>query len=313
MSKIVFVVALSCIVVAAGLYLLAGKTTQSLHSPSSPSAPKTAASRAPKLPANADRSVTSKVSSGHTPDSARSAYYDLYEHAKNLNNVIDRLKSAADEGDVSAEGLYAQALWECFPLVSNPLLLEDRRVSNEIRKKKGMPPIPDITFQTFFNRCQELAASGKDSVADFMAKRQDAAAHGDPLSAAIRFTETAAALSPQERQDELTTILQTQNPYAISVLAELMNHEGYGRFSGSEADKYAWKFVACDMGMDCSSTSMLVTHSCLLLGLCGYGDYRNIVQESALAPAEFQQALLIERQILNAFKSGDYEGVAIDQ
>ncbi len=287
-SRIVFIVAISCIVVAAGLYLLARNLTQPLYSPSSPSTPKTTASGATDLPANVDRSAKSKVSGSRAPDSARSDYYDIYEHAKSLNNVIDTLKSAADQGDAIAEGLYAQALWECFPLVSNPLLLEDGRVSNEIRKKKGMPPIPDITFQTFFNRCQELAASGKDSVADFMAKRQDAAAHGDPLSAAIRFTETAAALSPQERQDELTTILQTQNPYAISALAELMNHEGYGRFSGSEADKYAWKFVACDMGMDCSSTSMLVTHSCLLLGLCGYGDYRNIVQESASAPAEFR-------------------------
>jgi hypothetical protein len=176
-----------------------------------------------------------------------------------------------------------------------------------------MVPIPDAIVQRFADRCQGLVASGKVSIAEISASRKDAASNGDPLSVAIHFVEIAASLQPQERQEELSTILQTQNPYAIAVLAELMGQEGYSNFSGDPADEYAWQFVACDLGMDCSSSSALVTRSCLLLGLCGIGDYKSVVENSALAPAVFERALLLERQILTAFETGNYGSVALFQ
>ena len=241
---------------------------------------------------------------------ARKDLYDSYEHAKHLGEVFDKIKAEADAGDPYAKGLYAQMLLECSPLVITPYFLEDQKTYNQLRKKNGRPPIPDALVQRFTDRCQELVASGKVSIAEIRTSRQDAASNGDPLSVAIQFTEIAASIKPEERQEEVSAIVQTRNPYAIFVLADLMSQQGYGKFSGDIVDEYAWKFVACDLGMDCSGTGAFVVRSCLVLSACGIGDYKNVAQNSALTPEQFERVLLTEREILSALEAGDYDGIS---
>jgi hypothetical protein len=240
--------------------------------------------------------------------------YVAYERARDLADFIDILKADVDRGDPNAQGVYARALSECAILSVNPFYLDDIPAYNERLKKDGRTPIPDEVVKHYADRCRQLASSRKITTAEIETLQHNAESGGDPFSFAIHFADIAPNLTPEDRQQEILSILQSGNPYAVTVLAELMGQpiasktDGYGNFAGAAVDKYAWEFVACDLGMDCSNTGWLATVSCLRYFLCGAGDYKSIVENGALSPADYQQALELERRILVAFQTGNVEG-----
>ena len=235
--------------------------------------------------------------------------FRLYERANNLMDVVAQLESAAKAGDASAQSAYARALGECALLSVDPSYLLNVPAFNRELKANGRTTIPDEVTKRYESRCSQFAASKKITTGEINALERSAESGGEPRAVAADFVRLAPGLKADEKKDELLAILQTGNPYAIGELAELMGRpqdgQGVGKFAGAKEYEYAWRFVACDLGMDCSNNSYLVVRSCLVGMTCGSGDYRAIVQNAELSPAAYQRVLEIERQILFGLKTGD--------
>ncbi len=109
----------------------------------------------------------------------------------------------------------------------------------------------------------------------------------------------------------MQAILQSGDPYAILELSGLLEQDvppntSYGRFAGNRRFGYAWQFVACDLGMDCSWNSYIVRQMCMN-GICGNGSLKDVVQQVLLPPADFQQTVKLEMQILQLYETSDFE------
>ena len=253
-----------------------------------------------------------QVAAGSTSVWSGAESYEAYERARNLNDLVNDLKAAAEGGDPTSQVVYAKALSECAMLSADPFYLDNVPIMNEQLKKNGRGIASTKLVNRYRDRCAELASTRKISVAEINAMWRKAEASGEPVAVAMAFARTAPGLKPDERKDGILEILRSGNPYAINEIADLEGQardSSYGSYAGTTEDKYAWQFAACDLGMDCSSDSYIVVRSCLVLTLCGEGDYRTIVRDSVLSPGQYQHVLDLERQILIGLKTGDLESV----
>lgn len=230
-------------------------------------------------------------------------YSSLFDSAKNLNELLSKLRVDVDNGDANATEIYARALEECSAIAVNPAVLDD--LSNPARK------IPEHMLNTFKERCLELAANRKITSAEISDLYGKAAKNGNPAAAAKILVEKVTALPPDQVRGEVQKIVESRDPMAFSELSNLMQRADLtpslvGKYSGSPADGFAWQLAACDMGMDCGSNSYLVRQMCLFGGICGTGTLQDLIQEKLLSPSDFNKAMEVKNAIERNIASGDY-------
>lgn len=230
-------------------------------------------------------------------------YSSLFDSAKNLNDLLSKLRVDVDNGDANAIEIYARALEECSAISVNPAVLDD--LSNPARK------IPERMLNTFKERCLELAANRKITVAEISDLYGKAAKNGNPAAAAKILGEKVSTLPADQVRGEVQKLVESRDPMAFSELSNLMQRADLapslvGKYSGSPADGFAWQLAACDMGMDCGSNSYLVRQMCLFGGICGTGTLQDLIQEKLLSPSDFNKAMEVKSAIERNIASGDY-------
>lgn len=291
------------IIVGAAVYFLGTwKGEERLDPASLPALKGDAASAvdAATIPARSSPGADQHKVEGKTPTAT---YSSLFDSAKNLNDLLSKLRVDVDNGDANATEIYARALEECSAISVNPAVLDD--LSNPARK------IPERMLTLFKERCLELAANRKITSAEINDLYRKAAQNGNPAAAAKILGEKVSTLPPDQVRQELQKIVQSGDPMALSELSNLMQRadlapSAMGKYSGSPADGFAWQLAACDMGMDCGSNSYLVRQMCLFGGICGTGSLPDVIQEKLLSPSDFNKAMEVKYAIEKNIASGDY-------
>jgi len=78
-----------------------------------------------------------QVAAGSTSVWSGAESYEAYERARNLNDLVNDLKAAAEGGDPTSQVVYAKALSECAMLSADPFYLDNVPIMNEQLKKNG--------------------------------------------------------------------------------------------------------------------------------------------------------------------------------
>jgi hypothetical protein len=72
-----------------------------------------------------------------------------------------------------------------------------------------------------------------------------------------------------------------------------------------EAYVDAWRWVMCDVGMDCGPDSRALRMICLYRGVCGAASYPDYLRSQQHSPASFDELSRIRLQLLEGIRQGD--------
>ena len=257
----------------------------------------------------ADSKSVAKASDAKTLSVAASKS-EAYSRATNLDDYIRELSvSAPTPGEVE----FAQVkVWdECGAMKITPDIFEKQIAftnSGAYAAIKGAN-YRKASMERINSRCKAFAMTTKLTQTDVGNLLQKSAAAGNVEAMARALAMGINAMPPDQAKDAAVTAVSSGDPGAIYEMASSFGPNGPfaptdGGEIGTIPSDIAWRLVACDRGMDCSSTSWLANAACVNEGVCGPSDYRTNVQYSNFPPGTYQQALQIEAQINAAISDG---------
>lgn len=237
-----------------------------------------------------------------------------FEATQDLSALMAELHDAAAQGDAEAARLAAAAYDECYPLSAQPQLAAQLEQFGQSLSE----PQRSVALRHGRNlrqRCSGLLAAGAIAPGDSRALHEKAVQAGDLASIAADLPGKAADMPEDSVRQALRRIVATRDAEAIGRLAEVMGASSadqrdiYGPFSGSVADSLAWQLVACDLGRDCGPDSLLVRIPCVSAGACLAGDFRDYLRHFQATPAQFEHALIKEKQLLERILAGEIDEI----
>jgi hypothetical protein len=248
-------------------------------------------------------------------ESAKSVPMIAFEQSGNLADFLQHQAALGiDPGSAKALRYEGQVLEECLGLSIDKTFRSEieQRAANDPRDG----PLMLALLRTYEARCKQVASRQRIRLAEIAEKYEHAAAAGDPLAKAKMLGKRLDQLSAAQVHVELSAILASRDPEAIFEISELMGDRSFtdreseyaeklGVMSGSELYPYAWQLAVCDLGLDCGPQSWIVRATCLNGGVCGEGNYREIVRRFYLAPASFERMEELERQISTLLRDGN--------
>jgi len=124
-------------------------------------------------------------------------------------------------------------------------------------------------------RCRRFVPADDLSYTAIVALTTDAAEAGD-LAAEAALLAVGEPLHPQAeyRTDLVQRVRESRDPEAFVALAPAMGIRASGdpalagEVSGTQLAEVAWQVAACELGMDCSADSALMTSHCANGGIC---------------------------------------------
>jgi len=157
----------------------------------------------------------------------------------------------------------------------------------------------------------ELAGSKKITSEEVREAYREAAANGSAAAAAKLLVENVASFPSESIRDGVVDALQSGDPMALVELSSLMSRNdqdpsAVGKYSRSIPVSFAWMLVACDIGLDCGSTSFLVRQICIFGSICGSGTLQDVVQQRVLTPADFRNVMEVRNDLRWIISSGEY-------
>lgn len=237
-----------------------------------------------------------------------------FEATQELSALLVELHDAAAHGDAEAARLAATAYDECYALSAQP-----QRAAQLAQYGQSLPePQRSAALRHSRNlrqRCSSLLAAGAIAPDDSRLLHEKAVQAGDLASIAAELSGKAADMPEDSVRQTLRRIVATRDAEAIGRLAEVMGASSadqrdiYGPFSGSVADSLAWQLVACDLGRACGPDSLLVRTPCVSAGACLAGDFRDYLRHFQATPAQFEQALIKEKQLLERILAGEIDEI----
>lgn len=265
--------------------------------------------------------ATGALAKPTTPDASNlKTQAQSYNSATNLNAYINklRLKSNGTGDFYVAE---AKAMSECWIFASNPSYANDNIRHFQHLKGDGYPYAQTMIsmYERLNQRCQNFAPgmvlyqSSTDSLNHKIhSLYARAAAMGNVEAIAHNLIESASSGDIDNNTVLIRAlgVIRTKNPAAIFELSELFGIGGPLKLTNNtyrdpKLSVTAWRFVACDLGLDCSASSALIQQQCLSAGPCETGDYRDNIRQSELTPSQFTETVKIENQLLEAIHNGN--------
>ena len=166
------------------------------------------------------------------------------------------------------------------------------------------------------SRCKTFAMTTKLTQADIGNLLQKSAAAGNVQAMARSLSMSLSGMPPDQAKEAAVTLVTSGDAQAIFEISNSFGENGpfkadEGGVIGSIASDVAWRLVACDQGMDCSSTGSFTNMACIAGGVCGPGDYRTNVQYSNFPSGTYEQALQIEALINAAISNGTVQSYFI--
>lgn len=234
-----------------------------------------------------------------------------YARSRRLSDVLPDLRAGVERGDATAFHLYIGAMHECAIMRSNPAFIGDGATVAAGSRER----VRKAHLERYADRCrgfnEALDASPPIDI-DEAARR--VSERGDVLALARSIEADDAGRDPESTAARVRTVLASKDPEAINALASAMGRASdrrdvMSRYSGDRVYEYAWRLVACDLGMDCSAESYMVRQLCVFGGACVNGDLKEVYRQSALSPEEYERATASEREILAHITNGNIDGL----
>ncbi|HJU38403.1 MAG TPA: hypothetical protein VJ724_02445 [Tahibacter sp.] len=238
-----------------------------------------------------------------------------FESSVNLGQLVRELTPRAAAGDAQAARVVAQALEECA------ILGLRRGGADGFEASAGSMPANRRNaalahVARYRERCTELVNAEKITPERLRETVHAGSLGNDLVDEARRLVDGASTMSDAQIRDTLRRIVQSRDAQAIAAMSDAMaqrhddrDSEPFGPRSGSDIHAWAWRFVACDLGMPCGPASAQVRHACLFLGMCVPGDYREVARFYYLTPWAFELAIRQEREILQDIANGNIDQI----
>ena len=245
-----------------------------------------------------------------TPTRVKSALAVEFERSKDLRALYDKFSPMA-----SAEAKYyaARALQECLE-EQRTARAQNLRTDFDARVAPGDPNYEQRVAA--FLKISEDRCSG--FAPEMLTRANYAAAVGEAVAAGSTAARVAqlqldlqrrmSASNGGERRvamtgDELIglrdavksldaeTLRSVANLWLLWVRPEGVRVGPAQEPANSESWTGAWSLLACENGADCGPDNARVTLDCALRGYCGSPSYEAYLQQYAMSPAQYQEAL----------------------
>jgi hypothetical protein len=249
---------------------------------------------------------TAKVSAG-TPTAKRALTPRArFEQSRDLFDLVQELRGAADSGDVEAKTIIADSLYECVSMAQSP----DSRYMGAQQAEKKSPELKgyvDGLIATDKQRCGRFVKAdiGGANAQSIVSMYANAADSGSAKALAMELQYSNIDSMPDATlAADIQRIIASGDPDAIGALSNLMGGRAedrpaaFGPMSGQEIQQYAWLLAACQMGMNCGPDSSLVREYCLNAGSCGFTSIDQIVSSNYLTPTDYSSAVVKSHQII---------------
>lgn len=237
--------------------------------------------------------------------------YRAYAQSRRLSDLLPGLRAGIEQGDTIAFHLYLRAMRECAIMRSNPAFVVDGAAA----AVGAHQAVRKAHLDRYAERCRDFnEALDASPPVDVDAAAQRIRERGDALEIARSIETGDAERAPEPTSRRVRTVLASKEPEAINALAAAMGRASgrqdvMSRYSGERVYEYAWRLVACDLGMDCSAESYMVRQLCVFGGTCVNGDLKEVYRQSALSPEEYERATASEREILAYVTHGSIDGL----
>ncbi len=248
-------------------------------------------------------SVTTNVSSNQR---RISPLYEKFRNAKDLGVAYAEFAALA-KTDPEAQYFQAKILELCT-VFQGPIL---ERLEERIEKSSS-PPERKAAAEALKSNCKDVPA--RTAKVSSGALIQEAAVRGDAKSRAhiFRFEDIGVGEKSISDTQSVRELALSQDPVVLNNLDGyfqvrnkklLWNIPGVeGTVSGAEMST-AFKLVACDLGYDCSVTSIDAQIACAYRGYCD-GDRVAQIQNNLVSPTGFGRVQEIRKAILLSFSTG---------
>lgn len=254
------------------------------------------------------RTTTGEANSTKSPTGT--ARGDLYQRFKNATNFGVFYRELEELGKSTPEARYYQGtiLQICTAFYGPVVQRLEEKISSAA---------PNVTrrstVELLKNRCDGVPVEASTvSGADLL---KEAAAKGDAKAQAALYKYIGIGVGEKSLLDT-----QTVRDLALRRDPEVVNNlDGYfrvrnnllvwnipgieGPVSGNEM-AFAFNFAACEMGYDCSSSSLDVQLACALRGWCNFNDRIEQFRSNYLSPASFERTQVIKKVLMNGFATG---------
>ena len=251
------------------------------------------------------------------PTTKRVSVYEDFSRASDLKAFVDRIgryPAAAEEKLV-----VARALLTCMNVAEkgsvaavvgdfNDRLSKTNSSNNAVRSE---------LFARLTDRCKGFAG---DSITfeEIAILQRESAIGGSKIALAGALLDIERTAGREEAAASLRDILQSQDPIAIRDSFGYINHSNIISITGMSAEELskvlapAWTLMACDFGLECGSSSSVVTAYCVTLNQCGAESLEAVIQRQLDARGvRFQDVQALRAQLRAAIARGDWSALGL--
>lgn len=221
----------------------------------------------------------------------RSSPRVAFEQAVDLYAFAGSLAPAVQAGDPDALWMMSRVYEYCAEYAAAPAgYASDTRAIADMQLRASAARV--AARNRVSERCRRFVPADGLSYTAIVALTVDAAEAGD-LAAEAALLAAGEPLHPQDeyRADLVERVRESRDPEAFVALAPAMGVRASGdpalagEVAGTQLAEVAWQVAACELGMDCSADSALMTAHCANGGICSREagqDFRNFVFDAAV-------------------------------
>jgi hypothetical protein len=250
-----------------------------------------------------------------------------FDKAADLKALYDKYATSSDP---ASRYIAAKALVECAEQSRRRGTNTWVQNSRDTRLAQNDPKYTEraAAFDALaVDRCSGFGADQLTTGA-ISAALADAAALGDPAARALQLrndVQQRMLAAMRERrsvtlsQDDLTSIqdaVKSRDPEALRQIGDwnaLWNRPDGLRVGSDQtvppnsAWRNAWSLLACDNGANCGGDSRDILMSCAMDGACGAPNLQSYLQQFAMSPYYYQEALRYQEMIRSAVEQGRWD------
>lgn len=223
--------------------------------------------------------------------SSERGHRERFEHATDLYAFASTLATAARAGDPEAAWMLSRVYEYCSSYAAGPAGYAGD--TQAISDTGALTSAARVAARTRVStRCSRFAPADELSYTVILAITTDAAEAGN-LAAEAALLAIGEPLYPADeyRSGLVERVRESRDPEAYVALAPAMGIRASGdrafseQVAGTQLAEVAWQVAACELGMDCSADSVLMTDHCANGGICSRDpgqDFRSFVFDAAV-------------------------------
>ncbi|MGY1426575.1 hypothetical protein [Lysobacter sp. A289] len=213
------------------------------------------------------------------------------ESAPDLYTYANTLAPAVRAGDPEATWMLSRVHEYCSAYAMAPAdYARDTQAIGEMQLRSSEAVVAARTRTS--GRCARFVPRDDLSYAAILVRTTEAAEAGSlAAEAALLAVGEPLDTSDAYKHDLVERVQRSRDPESFAALSPAMGIRASGQqafagqVAGTQLAEVAWKVAACELGMDCSAGSTLMTSQCANGGICSRNpgqDFRSFVFDAAV-------------------------------